>query len=422
MLRAYIRELESASCEGNGSPPTFQGMLEYEANTAPQPVQPPTVPPKIPLTDGDTGSRSDKFQPAMRSERRHPDEAPAETHTLARRPSSPEDMAIISTRDLISLDALNHSMAMMHIEPVYNQRPNPPERRYLTAGPHDDVPAPSANFSTSPSFYSYTPNQSSRQRSPPRPASPGLAPDRYGNKIPIDAQWTKIRRTLVSPEALARAGVRYEARPEYVAVLGRLTKEEVMEFARQSAECRASRAGSHFTPRRTSPPRREYSWNTRHDDGDDQLYDSTDDDEKLSSKGTKSYPYIVSPPEKTRTSPNGSTVKPKPILKNKNENHVHFGPDPYEVDPRGSPPRKDKDGRRIYAASSSSSSSHRRRRDDDRDNRRDDDRYRRSDNDRRSRDERNIRKKSIGETIGAVSIGGAAVSLLTVLAHAAVGV
>lgn len=313
---------------------------------------------------------------------------------------------------------------MMTVEPIYNQRPNVPERRYLTSGTQDAAAPSSSNFGTSPSFYSYTPDQSSRQRSPPRSASPGLAPDRYGNKIPIDAQWTKIRRTLVSPEVLERAGVRYEARPEYVAVLGRLTKEEVMEFARQSAECRASRSGPSVPRRRYSPPRREYSLNSRHEDNDNELYDSTDDersDEKISDKGTKSYPYIVSPPEKTKTSPNGSTVKPKPILKNKNENHVHFGPDPYEVDPRGSPPRKDKDGRRIYSASSSSSS-RRRRRDDDRDSRRDDDRYHRSDGDRRSRDERAIRKKSIGETIGAVSIGGAAVSLLTVLAHAAVGV
>ncbi|KAK0744888.1 hypothetical protein B0T21DRAFT_94707 [Apiosordaria backusii] len=70
-----------------------------------------------------------------------------------------------------------------------------------------------------------------------------LAPDATGKKIPLDATWTKIPRSLVSVEVLERAGVRYEARPTSVAVLGKLTAEQIDEFARQTIEVRNSRAG-----------------------------------------------------------------------------------------------------------------------------------------------------------------------------------
>jgi hypothetical protein len=47
----------------------------------------------------------------------------------------------------------------------------------------------------------------------PKPEStlPRLAPDSYGNEIPPDAKWTKIKRSLVSPEVLDQDGRRYEA-------------------------------------------------------------------------------------------------------------------------------------------------------------------------------------------------------------------
>ena len=38
-----------------------------------------------------------------------------------------------------------------------------------------------------------------------------LAPDQHGNKIPEDAKWTRIRRSLVSPEVLRQEGKRFEA-------------------------------------------------------------------------------------------------------------------------------------------------------------------------------------------------------------------
>ncbi|KAF9777345.1 hypothetical protein IL306_004443 [Fusarium sp. DS 682] len=59
-------------------------------------------------------------------------------------------------------------------------------------------------------------------------------PDLYGREILGDAQWTKVSRKLVSVEVLQRLGVRYEARPDYVAILGVLSKEQVANLVRES--------------------------------------------------------------------------------------------------------------------------------------------------------------------------------------------
>ncbi|KAF5611875.1 uncharacterized protein FSUBG_1902 [Fusarium subglutinans] len=76
------------------------------------------------------------------------------------------------------------------------------------------------------------------------PAQPsGLVnPDQYGRAIADNAQWTKISRKLVSVEVLQRAGVRYEARPDYVAILGVLSREEVAKLVRDSEAKITSRA------------------------------------------------------------------------------------------------------------------------------------------------------------------------------------
>lgn len=415
VLRAYIRELDAASEVHGGSPPTVQGLLEYEANMAPQSVRAPRVPPKIPLGDADRLER-EKYDPSMTTDRGVPAGSQSGYTNGHRAPSPEGSPTIITTRDLIFMTGLTHSMADMDIN---HHRPG--------ANGLDAPNSSASQMGTSPNVSSYTPYEQSMRAAPTSNPTPRLAPDRYGREIPIDAPWTKMDRSLVSSEVLNRAGVRYEARPDFVAVLGRLSKEQVADFLRQSAECRAARSGRHprstrSPPRRSSPPRheRQESKNSRNNNDDDVLWDSDDtvENDRSADKGTKSYPYIVSPPERpTKASPRGSTVKPKPILKNKNENHVHFaGTEPYEVDPRASPPRSSRDGGKRNYNSSSSSSRHNRRRDDDsdRDERRDRDR------DRRNTD-RSTRKSSLGETIGAVGIGGAAVSLLTVLAQAAVG-
>ncbi len=80
---------------------------------------------------------------------------------------------------------------------------------------------------------------------PPPPYAAGLPfdlpPDSHGNKIPQDAAWTKIDRRLVSARALDRWGVRYEARPTYVAVLGLLSKADIIKFVNLSSEIRKAR-------------------------------------------------------------------------------------------------------------------------------------------------------------------------------------
>lgn len=218
-----------------------------------------------------------------------------------------------------------------------------------------------------------------------------LAPDEKGNDIPLDAKWTRIKRTLVSPAVLEKAGVRYEARPEFVAVLGVLSREQIERFARESAEIRRARERS-SDRRKGVDDDRDRDGNDRRmrDDGwrrnetyeqrdrkkkvdtsssdDDVLWDESDttededdrrrrshrhkgrrrdyspDDKKRekdrdSSEAGSRYipvPVIVSPPESTRgkndekLSP--TSVGPKPILKNRNTNRVRFDKDgPREV-------------------------------------------------------------------------------------------
>lgn len=70
-----------------------------------------------------------------------------------------------------------------------------------------------------------------------------LDPDSRGHNIGPDAVWTRIKRNLVSAQVLQEAGLHYKARPDYVAVLGVLSREEITELAQKSAEMRASREG-----------------------------------------------------------------------------------------------------------------------------------------------------------------------------------
>lgn len=70
-----------------------------------------------------------------------------------------------------------------------------------------------------------------------------LDPDSWGHNIGPDAVWTRIKRNLVSAQVLQEAGLHYKARPDYFAVLGVLSREEITELAQKSAEMRASREG-----------------------------------------------------------------------------------------------------------------------------------------------------------------------------------
>lgn len=421
--RAYIRQLGSTWNRSCGAQPTYQSVAEFEANTAPQvhhPVQPPAIPPKVPILPPKEGTQpppNEKSMPSIKQDTYLSDKPSATvlpTQYSFNAPVGMEDdkasdlsMALISTKDLVAMDGVNKGMSAMNLNST-----SPQSQSRLTPNSAAD------EFSRSPRYRSSTPADASRNSSSYLGTSPNrptrLAPDRYGREIPLDAQWTKIRRSLISPEVLDRAGVRYEARPEYVAILGRLSRDEIAQFARRSAECRAARSGRPpLPPRRADGNRNGYRDEKRHrpeskghHSDDDPLYDESDstdyEDDRPNDKGTKSYPYIVSAPAKSKTSPS-TTVKPKPILKNSNKHHVRFDPEPHEVEHPSSAPSSYSGDRRDNGEGSS-----RRHRDDyDRDYY---DRDRRSGHHHRDRRDR-PRKKSWGETLGAVGVTSAALLL-----------
>ncbi|PHH80326.1 hypothetical protein CDD80_1965 [Ophiocordyceps camponoti-rufipedis] len=63
-----------------------------------------------------------------------------------------------------------------------------------------------------------------------------LQPDSSGHEISPEATWTRIDRRLVSAQVLEQAGLRYEARRDFVSVLGSLPEAQLRELADRSAE------------------------------------------------------------------------------------------------------------------------------------------------------------------------------------------
>lgn len=418
--------------------------------------------------------------------------------------------------------------------------PYPPE--YSSAlSPISSTMTPPPAYGSSPTmpvapphaFPSSAPTSGSAMAPPnmPQQRYSRLAPDSRGRDIPLDAKWTRIKRSLVSPAVLEKAHVRYEARPDFVAVLGVLTRDQIEEFARQSAEVRSSRGrdrdGSAVRPAQKERDREagrgdrgeryadkrhgsNETYNDREkrrnrkdrvassDSDSDVLWDESDttEDERdskrrrnrdrknrhrihspdddiekgkdrdSSTNGTRFIPIIVPPPSSgggsgaDRLSP-ASTVGPKPILKNRNTNHVRFDADgPKEFlssddfsrsprpkdgdrDHRHRGQRNDRDRDRHRDGSSRRDRGdrdkergdreiyHDRERDRDRDrdrphhhhHRHRDRDYERGDRDRdrgdRRSDDKAAKKSALRETLGAVGIGGAAASLLSVLTEAA---
>lgn len=331
-----------------------------------------------------------------------------------------------------------------------------------------------------------------------------LAPDSQGRDIPLDAKWTRIKRSLVSPVVLDKAGVRYEARPEFVAVLGVIARDKIEDWARQSAEVRNARRQDHKDEKRAYPRERETSRDDRRSDrkpypvgspstgGRNETYndrdrrrrkgdlssdsdsgvlwdesDTTEDerhdekgryrrdrymprnhsrdgdkDEKKDrdggdSKGSTFIPIIV-PPMGEKASPS-STVGPKPILKNRNTNHVRFdadGPKEFSSEDMSRSPRprdhdrhrhrddRDRDRDRSSRRDRDRDRDHHHHRHHGRDRERERERDRDRDKDRdrdHRRDDKASKKSALRETLGAVGIGGAAASLLSVLTEAASG-
>ncbi|KAI1759391.1 hypothetical protein GGR53DRAFT_471378 [Hypoxylon sp. FL1150] len=194
-----------------------------------------------------------------------------------------ESMALMSTRELMALDRRAADLAIRmgdtHLQRTPTLPPpdasgsnyhvsNSPEQHYLppsvsqpalpssSSTQHVDdgthprylppLPAPGGS-SPPPTLHSNslsTPVVSQQQQDlilASQQRSARLAPDSHGRDIPLEAKWTRIPRRLVSPEVLASAGVRYEARPDFVAVLGELTRDEVADFARRTATVRNAR-------------------------------------------------------------------------------------------------------------------------------------------------------------------------------------
>ncbi|KAJ2982403.1 hypothetical protein NUW58_g6449 [Xylaria curta] len=478
VLRAYVREVDEQITAFGGSTPSVGGFLENYAppvNSGIAPSYPayPANPGPAELYEGDIygpNTNNEKFFPSMKIERLQD----------GRDQSAPCTMALISTRQLMEFDKevsdTTVAMGDMHLcsaspsthgnyltsssqpqkcLPLSSSQPallSPSDRKYAFEEPyeyeHDPPPryVPSlpppplgGERSSPPTLRSNSisaPSLVGEHSALPSPVQSRdltnqrftcLGPDSQGREIPLDAKWTRIRRSLVSPEVLARQGLRYEARPDFVAILGELKKEEIVDLARKSKEIRDERrtatSNTYGTPiharntrseRERRPgdryhPDKYRNWDViegRHNQNGGQGYvinphrqyianstvgstgelrDSSDDEapgdlyearDRFSAypnlyphtfsprsgsdrgsiftsgggddKGTKAYPFIAptlvqgvkAGEGRDKTSPS-ATVKPKPILKNKNDDpHVRFDPEPQILDDySGSIPR-----------------------------------------------------------------------------------
>ncbi|KAF4119788.1 hypothetical protein GMORB2_4454 [Geosmithia morbida] len=477
LLRAYIRSLEAMQSRNDDGIENVQYAMPAEdkiptkTDCIPPPV-PQKIPlPELPLPDGARGNiNDDNYKENKDKPKSCPPERSAST-------------ALILTRDLVEMDSSDLDVARhIRIAPQHQQQHlralyGSPQQRYLlpssTPGGLPEAPdkSDSIELSISPTVPQDQLSASPVCTTGPIETATGspsfhLAPDSYGNEIPMDAPWTRISRDRVSPEVLERAGVRYEARRTYVAVLGRLSRDQIEDYARQTTDCRAARHLRHASAsaydKKSLGGRRGHENSSSSGSGSsgssesDELRDSTNDDDGYGNdRGTDPYPYIVSPPIKQKTSPS-STVMPKSILKNKNENHVRFGP-AYEMSPRSSATSMSDDERSRrrshhhrdsrgyrndyddYGDKSQDCARRRRPRrynntggstyHDDRDrphhrHHRHQDKDGHHDSYSRRQDHSgsgSSKKKQWGGTLGAVGIGGVAVSLLSVLAEAAGG-
>jgi hypothetical protein len=82
--------------------------------------------------------------------------------------------------------------------------------RSMTSKPKTTLAPEPPQFGASPSQYGTSP-ASSRSAYGSSPRSSILEPDSKGNPIPLDAQWTKVKRELISTEVLDQDKRRYEA-------------------------------------------------------------------------------------------------------------------------------------------------------------------------------------------------------------------
>ncbi|XDG00387.1 hypothetical protein ABKA04_000002 [Annulohypoxylon sp. FPYF3050] len=355
VIRAYIRQLDEQVSANGGSTPSVRGLLENYRSQAHDGLQIAPYPtcPTYPTSDEfspeelQSGIDEEKLFPSMRmkrlegeeddddNQRVQPPSMPNQPTYLSydRHSSSGDDdedsMALMSTRELMALDkraaelALARSPGNMRLQPPRqsgdlvgsNYMSTSPTQHHLPSSGSRPALPPSSQPSNVVVDQSVVPSR----HIPPSGSSPEqqqalaalqqrnarLAPDSQGREIPLEAKWTRISRRLVSPEVLAGAGVRYEARPDFVAVLGELTREQISDFARRTTEARNSRrrrssaaaapiatvaAGNGVSGRRTDDkyhPDKYRNWNvieeeerrrSRRKGEDRDGYDTDDDD------------------------------------------------------------------------------------------------------------------------------------------------
>lgn len=345
----------------------------------------------------------------------------SETDNSSRRSVSPSYGQIITTKNLMAMSqalmirsqspSSFRSQSSFIDDGVSRSTLNRPKKQleYGTSPSRlEAIPIPSANGRTS----------SDRLGTTSRATLPPLAPDSQGNEIPPEAKWTKINRRLVSPEVLDQAHLRYEARPEFVAVLGILSRAEIQDLTARSHALREARRRKHFPPEVPPPqpprpapmaiPTQSSSQRPRggRDTPSEDETDSCDSDhrhrrrrEQIRPKGilkhnssyTHQQPYsnVYGAPPSPVWSPASAERQPMWI--------------PQQQDPRGAyyAPRereRDREPRKKH------SSPHRRR-----------------DKDKPKEKAKEKPKSRWTENLTAASMGGAAVSLFHVLSEAAEG-
>jgi hypothetical protein len=128
------------------------------------------------------------------------------------RPKSPSHCEVIKTTELIALSQAltirpsgasgSYNAGSFVDDQVPRSMAHRPKRIEYGSSPSQPgaipIPSPNTQFN-------------GRLGSSPRPDPVYLAPDEKGNEIRPDAKWTKINRSLVSPEVLSQDGRRYEA-------------------------------------------------------------------------------------------------------------------------------------------------------------------------------------------------------------------
>ncbi|KAI0004833.1 hypothetical protein F4779DRAFT_621180 [Xylariaceae sp. FL0662B] len=269
VIRAYIRQLDEQLSANGGSTPSVRGLLvnyqppaddEYQRQAAPYPGPYPVYPPAIQSEQKERYGSIDneKYFPSANMERLQEEKYPPTSRHPDHDGTSTEPMALMSTRDLMALDKREADLAIamgnMHLYPPtpanahYNMSGSPSTIHYLPSSgsqPAIVSSSPPANvadqLAVSPRDVPSIVNQQGLPALPAAQQYSRLAPDSQGRDIPLDAKWTRIPRELVSPETLREAGVRFEARPDFVAILGTLTREEVGDLAKRTVEIRNSR-------------------------------------------------------------------------------------------------------------------------------------------------------------------------------------